>query len=140
MNYRLRLVIRAVYLTWTLLLLAMKRVTFGGAMLAVLLFTAVGMHSALYSEVEKSRVRTTLSWLRAPDTGQNAKRARIALATLGAILVVLFGLQFTSYAFLSPRRTGYLCQVVVAYVLIGFALDWWTLSSGEPDARQGATD
>src|SRR5512133_3647836 len=114
MNYRLRLVIRALYFTWLFVLIGTHRITLGGAILGGLLYVAAGMNSPLYSEEEKSRVRRTFSWLRASGTPEKARRARIALAVLGLILIALFALQFTSRAFMSPATTGRLCQITVA--------------------------
>lgn len=137
MNYRLRLVIRALYFTWLFVLLYVHRIDFGGAILGGLLYVAAGMNSPLYSEDEKSRVRRTFAWLRAPSIPTTARRVRIVLVTLGVLLVALFAVQFTSSAFLSPFMTGALCRVLVAYVLIGLALDWWTLRSLGSGGPQG---
>jgi hypothetical protein len=140
MNYRLRLVIRVVYFTWLFVLLGVHRLTFWSAFLAGLLYVAVGMNSPLYSEEEKSRVRRTFSWVRASDTPAKARRARIALVTIGVLFVTVLALQFTPFALLPRGKTDDLARFVIAYALTGLAFDWWTLRSGEVDARRSATD
>src|SRR5512133_1851733 len=141
MNYRLRLVIRALYFTWLFVLIGTHRITFGGAILGGLLYVAAGMNSPLYSDEEKSRVRRTFAWLRAPSSPAKARRARVLLVAVGLLLVALFGVQFTSHAFLPPRMTDRLCQLMVAYVLIGLAFDWWTLrGTGAGGSRPSTAD